>query len=62
MYAERRSDSRERQSACIEFRGLGDLVVREFPDNASSRHPLGIEVVDDGGSVDAISDCENINR
>ena len=62
MHAERRSDSRKRQSACIEFRSLGDIVVREFPDSLSSRHPLGIEVMYDGGSVDAISERENINR
>jgi hypothetical protein len=62
MNVEQRSDSRERQPACIEFGGFGDLIVTNFPDNASSRHPLGFEVVDDGGSVDAISSGEHINR
>jgi hypothetical protein len=36
MYTERRSDSCERQPVSVEFGGLVDLVVTEFPDNASS--------------------------
>ena len=62
MYAKCRSDSRERQTAYEDFGGLDDLVVTKFPDNASSGRALGIEVMDDRGSVDAISDCEHINR
>ena len=57
-----RSDSRERQPACVEFGGLDDLAVTKFPDNASSRYPLGVEVMDDRGSVDAITDCDLANR
>lgn len=62
MHAEVCSDSRERQSACIELGGSDDRVVAKFPDNASSRNPLGIEVVDDRSSVDAVSDGEHVNR
>ena len=62
MHTECRSDSCERQPAFVEFSGFEDLVVTKFPDNAPSRYPLGVEVMDDRGSMDAIPDCELIDR
>ena len=61
MHAEVCSDFRERQTACIELAGIDDRVVTKSPGDVSSRNLLGIEVVDDRGSVDAISDGEHIN-
>ena len=62
MHAERRSDSCERQPAFVEFGGLVDLVVTEFPDNTSSWNPSFVEVMDHSGSVDVTSDCNFANR
>jgi len=62
MHVEHCSNCRERQSACIEFGGIGDMKVSKFPDSASSGHVLDDEVMDDRGSMDVITDGEHLDR
>jgi hypothetical protein len=51
MHTECRSDSCERKPAFVEFGGFEDLVVTKFPNNPSFRYPLGVEAMDDRGSM-----------